>query len=114
MEFFLDARLKFLRMVAEAVFDDGCAVVRFRIFFPFSHEESFMELMKKDEWTFFFGEGFLDPDFPLGNPGVDTVVTAGVVFEENEITNEFSVDDPNSELIGAIGSEVFPVDFFNK
>lgn len=114
MEFFLDARRKFLRMVAEAVFDDGCAVVRFRIFFPFSHEESFMELMKKDEWTFFFGEGFLDPDFPLGNPGVDTVVTAGVVFEENEVANEFSVDDPNSKLIGAIGNKVFPVDFFNE
>ena len=88
--------------------------MRFRIFFPRSHEESFVEFVEEYEVAFSFGQSFFNPNFFIGNPRVDAIVTARIVVEEHEIANKFAVNNPNGELVGAIGFEVFSVNSLDE
>ncbi len=101
-------------MIPEAIFDDCGAVMRFGVLFSLAHEESLVEFVKENELPLFFGKNLLDPYFFFGDPGVDAVVSAHIVLEEYEVSNHFSVDDPYGKLVGMIGEEGCPTDFFSE
>ena len=110
----MDTCFESSRRVAEMVFDDGSAMMRFRVFFPHAHEESLMKFVEKDEMAFLFRECFFNPYLLVGNPWVDAIVTAGVVVEEEDISDKLAIDNPNGELIGTIWCKMLPMNLFDK
>src|SRR3989339_1607830 len=101
-EFFSDAMLKFVGMVAVAVFDDCCAVVRFGIFFSFTHKQAFVEFVKDNEFSLVLGEYLLDPDLARRDEGVDAIMATLGILDQKEVAYEFSVNDPHTHCVIAV------------